>query len=318
MSLICSGSLAFDRLMTYPGLYAESFLPDKLDLINLSFLVDKVERAYGGTAGNIAYNLGLLGEKPLIAASLGEDPEGEDYRRRLAGFGFSLEAVASQSGQLTAGCTIATDRNNNQLTFFHPGAMLLPSGFQPADLPRPHDRHLAIVSAGGLTEMKSLCAEFRRLEIKFIFDGGQQIHAFSGRELIDMLEGSFIFVCNEYEFELFKRISGLKEEELFRYTETVIVTLGEKGGRLLTAGRGSQHLSPVPARRVVNPTGAGDAFRAGLMKGLYRGWHLISACRLGATVASFCVEVEGTQDQSFTLNEVAARHAAAFKEQLNF
>jgi adenosine kinase len=318
MSLICSDTLAFDRLMNYPGLYAESFLPDKLDRLSLSFLVDRVERVYGGTAGNIAYNLGLLGKKPLIAASLGDDPEGADYRRRLADFGLPLEAVAVHQGALSASGTIATDRDGNQLTFFHPGAMPRPSGFQPADLPRPPDRHLAIVSAGGLAEMKSLCAEYRRLEIRFIFDGGQRIHAFSGPELIDMLEGAFIFICNEYEFELFKKISGLADEELFRHTQAVIVTQGGQGSRLLVPGRGSQPIAPVPPRRLLNPAGAGDAYRAGLLKGLYQGQPLITACRLGSTVAAFCVEVEGPQDQRFTLNEVVARHAAAFKERLNF
>ena len=318
MTLICSGSLAFDRLMAYPGLYAESFLADKLDLINVSFLVTKVETAYGGTAGNIAYNLGLLDEKPLIVGSLGNDPDGEDYRRRLADRGFPLEGVAVQNGHMTAGCTIATDQGNNQLTFFHPGAMLVPSGFKPADLPQPYDQHLAIISAGGLIEMKSLCADYRRLDIKFIYDPGQQIHAFSGEELIEMLEGSYIFVCNEYELELFKNISGLSSEELFRYTQAVIVTKGEKGSELLAPGRGSQHIPPVPVRRVANPTGAGDAFRAGLMKGLCHGEHLITACRLGATVAAFCVESEGgPQHQTFSPAQVMARHASAFKEQIN-
>ena len=317
MSIICSGSLAFDRMMTYPGLYADSFIADKLDLINISFLVSKVERAYGGTAGNIAYNLALLNEKPLIAGSLGDDPDGRDYLLHLEKMGLPLETIAVHSGEMTANCTIVTDRDNNQLTFFHPGAMALSSGFKAEALPGPVDRHLAIISPGGMEEMKSLCADYRRAGVKFIYDAGQQIHAFGQKDLLDMLEGSFIFTCNEYEFELFKKITGLSTEDIFQYTQAVIVTLGEKGSELLVAGRGSQHIAPVPPRQVINPTGAGDAFRAGLIKGLAAGEHLITACRLGATVAAFCVEVEGTQDQRFTLGEVMARHMAAFKEQLN-
>ncbi len=317
MTIICSCSLAFDRLMTYPGLYADSFIADKLDLINVSFLVSKVERAYGGTAGNIAYSLGLLKEKPLIVASLGADPDGEDYRRHLEKMGLPLETIKVYPDQMTANCTIVTDRNHNQLTFFHPGAMAMSSGFKAGDLPRPQSEHLAIISPGGIEEMKSLCADYRREDIKFIYDPGQQIHAFSKDELLEMIEGSFIFVCNEYEFEMFKKITGLSTEEIFQYTQTIIVTLGEKGSELLVPGRGSQHIVPVPVREVVNPTGAGDAFRAGLIKGLAAGQHMITACRLGATVAAFCVEVAGTQDHVFTPAQVMARHMATFKEQIN-
>jgi len=317
MTLICSGSLAFDRLMSYPAIFADSIIADKLDMMNVSFVTDKVKLVYGGTAGNIAYNLGLLGEKPLVAGSLGDDSDGADYLRRLAALDLPLNAIKVQPGCITAGCTIATDQKNNQITFFHPGAMSVSSGFDPAELPKPYDQHLAIVSPGGAEEMTTLCADYRRLGIRFIMDPGQQIPRFSGPELIDMLEGSFILICNEYEFELFKKSTELSTEDLFRHTQIIIVTKGDNGSELLVPGRGSQHISFVAARQVVNPTGAGDAFRAGLMKGLIAGEHLVTACRLGATVAAFCVEVEGTQDQRFTLAEVTARYAATFKEQIN-
>ena len=317
MTIICSGSLAFDRLMSYPAVFADTIIADKLDMLNVCFVADKVKLAYGGTAGNIAYNLCLLREKPLIVASLGDDPDGTDYLKRLAAMDFPLNAVKVQPGYITAGCTIATDRSNNQFTFFHPGAMSVPSGFDPAELSQPYDQHLAIVSPGGPDEMKSLCADYRRLGLRFILDPGQQIPMFTGPELTGMLDGSFMLICNEYEFELFKKSTGLSAEDLFRHTQIIIVTKGDNGSELLVPGRGSQHISFVPARRVVNPTGAGDAFRAGLMKGLAMKEHLVTACRLGATVAAFCVEVEGTQDQRFTLDEVTARYAAAFKEQIN-
>ncbi len=317
MTLLCSGSLAFDRLMTHSCPFTDNLLADKLDFLNVCFVVDKARRVFGGTAGNIAYNLGLLGEKPLVVTSVGDDGDGRDYLDRLAGQGFPLEGIAIQPGFQTAGCTIITDRNNNQLTFFHPGAMGVPSGFDPAGLTPPYEQHLAIVSPGGPEEMKSLCVAYRNLGIRFIFDPGQQIPMFSKDELLDMLEGSFIFCCNEYEFELVKKITDLSTDDLFRHTEVVIVTKGEAGSELLVPGRGSQHIPSVPPRQVVNPTGAGDAYRAGLMKGLTNKEHLITACRLGATVASFCVEVAGTQEQVFSPVEVMARHASAFKEQVN-
>ncbi|MDR2827168.1 MAG: carbohydrate kinase family protein [Candidatus Adiutrix intracellularis] len=316
MALILSGSLAFDRFMSYPGVYADSIIPEKIHQLNLSFLMNKSKRVYGGTAGNIGYNLKLLNEKPLIATSLGDDPDGCDYRRRFIDWGFPLTAVKTHPGHLTASCLIATDRNKNQLTFFHPGAMFESSGFDPTTLPPPYDAHLAIISAGGPEEMKSLSTAYRHLGCRFICDPGQQIHVFSKDELLDLAEGAFIFTCNEYEFELFKKITGLDLEGLFQLVQAVVITRGEKGCDLLVPGRGSQHITPVPVSQVNNPTGAGDAFRAGLIKGLAQGEHLITACRLGATIASFCVETDGTQEHSFTLPQVIARHLAAFKEQL--
>jgi len=313
MTLICSGSLAFDRLMTYPGVFAESLIAGKISQVSLSFLVDRVSRAYGGTAGNIAYNLGLLGEKPLVVASLGDDPDGADYLQRFRSWGLPQEGLKIQLGQLTASCTVVTDRDNSQFTFFHPGAMMTPSGFDPGSLAPPPARHLAIISAGGPSEMLSLAAAYGRLNLPFIFDAGQQIHAFGPAELLTLVEGAYIYVSNAYEFELFKKITGLDLDGLFQRVQAVIITRGAEGSELAVPGRGSQHIAPVPVSRVVNPTGAGDAYRAGLMMALARGEALASACRLGATVASFCVEVEGTQDQNFTFNEVLARHQAFFK-----
>ena len=318
MTLICSGSLAFDRLMAYPGVFAESLIADKIDQVSLSFLVDRVKRVYGGTAGNIAYNLGLLGEKPLVVASLGDDPDGADYMRRFQSWGFPSAGLKIQPGQLTASCTVATDRDNNQLTFFHPGAMLTPTGFDPDSLDQPASRHLAIISAGGPAEMLSLAAAYNRLDLPFIADVGQQTHAFGPDELLTLVEGALIYISNAYEFELFKKITGLDLDGLFQRVQTVIITHGAGGSELLVPGRGSQHVPPVPPSRVFNPTGAGDAYRAGLMLALSRGEALVSACRLGSTVASFCVEVEGTQDQNFTLNEVLARHLSVFRETFIF
>ena len=317
MTLICSGSLAFDRLLSTPGAFGDSLSAINPKAFNICLLADKVKRTYGGTAGNIAYNLGLLGEKPLIVASLGDDPDGEDYRRRLAEMGFPLEAVITQPGHMTAGATIAVDNQSNMFNFFHPGAMAVSTGFNPAQLPGDAASHLAIVSPGGEEEMRHLCAAYRALGLKYIFDPGQQLPIFSKEQMVDMLEGSFMFICNEFEFDLFKKNTGFSIDDIFCRTEVVIVTKGGNGSELIVPGRGSQHVASVPVDRVVNATGAGDAFRAGLMKGLSQGEHLITACRLGSTVAAFCVEADGTQDQTFTSVQVMARHASAFKEQIN-
>ncbi len=320
MTAICFGSLAYDRLLTYSGAFTDSLMADKLDLVSLSFVAEGLNIAVGGTGGNIAYNLGLLGEKPITVGCLGSDPDGADYLRHFTEMGLSTSGIKVHQGHATAGCTIATDKNNSQFTFFHPGAMMLPSGFDLSQLAAPLTDHLVIISPAGFDEMKSLAADCRRLGLRFIFDPGQQIPAFSGPEMIEMLEESYMLICNEYEFGLFCEKTGLNRESIFQYTQTVVVTLGEKGSELLVPGRGSQHIPSIPLGHLsaVNPTGAGDAFRAGLIKGLMMGEHLVTACRLGSTVASFCVEAtEGPQSQKFTLAQVAGRHASAFKEQLN-
>ncbi len=317
MTLICSGSLAFDRLLSVPGLFGDSLSTVRLDSFNVCLLAEKVKRSFGGTAGNIAYNLTLLGEKPLVVASVGDDPDGHDYRRRLTEWGLSLEAVPAQGGQMTAGAIIATDSQGNMFNFFHPGAMAISTGFDPAALPgRPEDC-LAIVSPGGIDEMRGLCRAYRAAGIKYIFDPGQQLPVFGAQELIDMLDGSYIFICNEFEFEAYQRVTGLTAEDMFKYTQIVIVTQGARGSELMVPGRGSQHIAPTPVREAVNATGAGDAFRSGLMKGLSQGERIIDACRLGSVVSSFCVEVEGTQEQSYTPAQVMARYASVFKETIN-
>lgn len=317
MTLICSGSLAFDRLLSVPGVFGDSLAGVSPEMFNICLLVEKIKRTYGGTAGNVAYNLDLLGEKPLIVASLGDDPDGEDYRKRLAGRGFPLDAVVTQKDHMTAGATIVTDTRDNMFNFFHPGAMNASTGFDPASLPGPVSDYLAIVSPGGSDEMMRLCRAYRSLGIKYIFDPGQQLPVFSPEQLVDMLDGSFMLICNAFEFESYKNATCLATDDLFRHTEVIIVTQGSAGSNLLVPGRGSQHVGAVPVNQVVNATGAGDAFRAGLLKGLSRGEHLITACRLGSTVAAFCVEVNGTQDQYFTPAQIMARHASAFKEQIN-
>jgi adenosine kinase len=315
MAIICSGSLAFDRLSYFPGHFEDHILAEKLTSLNLCFLVSRLARAYGGTAGNIAYNLKLLGEKPLVVATLGQDSEGEDYLARLKSWNLDLSAVERDEAP-TSGAYIATDKAGNQLSFFHPGAMERETAFDPRGLADPPEKSLAIVSPGGMVDMARLCRLYRELGIRFIFDPGQQVPAFTGEELLDMLDGSIMLVVNEYEIELFLKRTGLELEGLFQYTTTVVTTLGAEGSRLTTP-RGSQHVMPGPAEATVDPTGAGDAFRAGLLKALIHNEEIITACRLGSTVASFCVESQGTQGHSFSPGEVLARHFRTFRETLS-
>ncbi|MDR1041083.1 MAG: carbohydrate kinase family protein [Deltaproteobacteria bacterium] len=316
MTIIVSGSLAFDRLAEFGGMFTDLILPEQLDILNVCFLVNKVERFQGGTAGNIAYNLTLLGEKPFLVSSVGDDPDGLDYLAAIAGWGLDARGVRTDPNLATAGAYIATDRAERQLIFFNPGAMQGDTAVGWDDLPKePDGTVLGIVSPGGFSAMKTMCSIYKEHNAAFVFDPGQQVPVFSGDELLEMLDGAMMLVVNEYEHELFLERTGLPAEGLFRYTQAVLVTLGEKGSRLDTP-KGSQHVLPVHAAKTVNPTGAGDAYRAGLLKGLDAGLPLISACRLGAAVASFCVEAPGTQEHSFTLDQALDRVRRTFKEDL--
>ncbi|MDR1871086.1 MAG: carbohydrate kinase family protein [Deltaproteobacteria bacterium] len=315
MAIICSGSLAYDRFSSFGGEFKDHILTDKIDYINLCFLVDQVETAPGGTAGNIVYNLHLLGESPLVISAVGQDPEGQVYLSRLKEFGLDTTYVALAT-KPTAGAYICTDAASNQLTFFNSGAMSQETSFEPASLPQPYDQHLAIVAPGGLADMKNLCRLYRDLGVRFIFDPGQQVPAFTGPELLDMLDGSLMLITNEYELDLFLERTKLKVEELFQYTTTIVTTLGGEGSRLTTP-KGSQHIMPGPIEELVNPTGAGDAYRAGILKALAHNEAIITACRLGSTVASFCVEAAGPQSHYFRPGEVLARHFRTFKETIN-
>jgi adenosine kinase len=311
MTILLSGSLAFDRLASFPGHFKDNLLKERLDILNASFLVDRVVRVHGGTAGNIAYNLSLLGERPLVISSLGNDPDGLDYLERLRGWGLSLEAIRVDPELPSPGAYIATDLSNSQFIFFHPGAMAAESPFDPGALGGDPKGRLAMISPGCLSDMKRLAKAYRGLGIPFIFDPGQQIPAFAGEELKGMLRGSEIFVTNEYELELFLGICGLRLEELFSETKAVLTTLGERGSLIRTPA-GETRIPAVAIKAAKNPTGAGDAYRAGLLKGLTMGFELLDACRLGATVAAFCVESDGTQGHGFGLGEFRERHREAF------
>jgi adenosine kinase len=317
MTVICSGSLAFDRLALYPGRFGDLIISDKIDTLNVCFLVERVERVHGGTAGNICYNLWLMGLKPLVVTSVGDDPDGHDYIERFKNWDLEVSQIQIVKEEATAGVYIATDQDGNQLTFFNPGAMVKQTPFDPKTLPGSPDDHLAIISPGGFTDMERLAAQYRELGLKFIFDPGQQIPVFSGKQLIDMLDGSIMLITNEYELDLFLQKTSLTQDELFRYTTAVVTTLGSKGSRLITP-RGAQHIMTAPIMEMGNPTGAGDAYRAGLLAALSHGEGILSSCRLGSTVASFCVEAEGTQKHFFTPGQLLTRHFRTFKESPTF
>lgn len=310
-TVLVSGSLAFDRIMDFPGKFSDHILPDKIHILNVCFAINGLRENFGGTAGNIAYTLALLGEKPRIVAAAGKDFD--PYRRWLLENGLSPDHITIAADELTAGAYITTDRSDNQITAFNPGAMKHRARF---DCERIVPREtLAIVAPGNLDDMEHFARTYREKHVAYLFDPGQSLPAWSGAQLLEMLRGSLIFISNDYELELTLQKTGRTVEEILGLTGAIITTKGENGSMLLHHDPGLKILE-VPAvkpERIADPTGAGDAFRAGLIKGLLlsRG-ALLHAMRLGATAAAYAVEVYGTQTFRFTPASFNERFSDAF------
>lgn len=307
MQIYISGSLAIDRIMTFPGKFQDHILPDKVHMLNVCFLVNGMEEKFGGTAGNIAYSMALLDECPRILSSAGKDFTA--YREWLVKHGLPMDGVLDVPEDFTASAYITTDMSDNQITGFNPAAMNNSCGYKFEGL-EANDA-VGIVSPGNLEDMMNLPAFYRDKGIKYIFDPGQNTTAFSGEQLLSAIDGSHMLTTNDYELELIMKATGLDKAELLDRTEMLVTTLGEEGSRVLRKGE-VINVPAVKAEKVLDPTGAGDAFRAGLLKGMSLGTDMETCCRIGATAASFCVEQKGTQEHSFTKDEFSARYENAF------
>ncbi len=309
MQIFVSGSLAYDRIMDFPGKFSDHILPDKIHILNVCFVVNGLEEKFGGTAGNIAYNLALLGERPVVLATAGVDFD--RYEAWLRQHDLPLSGIHYIEKELTAGAYITTDMADNQITGFNPGAMKYPS-LQKLDGVNPQET-LAIVAPGNVEDMLAYSRNYKRLKMPYIFDPGQQIPILSREQLIEMITGSKLLITNDYELEMIIQDTETGEDELLSLTNTIISTLGENGSRLRTP-QGEVEIPAVRAAQVKDPTGAGDAFRAGLIKGMVLGKGLADAARMGATCASYAVERYGTQEHRFTQEEFWERHRATFGE----
>jgi adenosine kinase len=307
MHIFVSGSLAYDRIMDFPGRFADHILPEKIHILNVCFMVNGLIERFGGTAGNIAYNLALLGEKPVILATGGKDFR--PYEDWLLTLGLPLGGIKPIHQEFTAGAYITTDLGDNQITGFNPGAMKYPSefGFDGID---PQNT-LAIIAPGNLEDMLAYSRAYRTRGVPYIFDPGQSIPAWEGPDLKEMADGALAMIVNDYELEMYRQKTGLDEAGILALTATLITTRGEEGSVILTP-QGEEAIPAAPARRVADPTGAGDAYRAGLMKGLILGWPWPQAARMGAVLASFAVEQQGTQEHQLELGDFWERYAANF------
>lgn len=308
MRIFVSGSLAYDRIMDFPGRFVDHILPEKIHILNVCFMVNGLTERFGGTAGNIAYNLALLQEKPYILATAGERDFGP-YRKWLEQLDLPLAGIKEISQELTAGAYITTDLADNQITGFNPGAMKYTSDYQFDGLDPA--TALAIISPGGLEDMLVYARFYQDRGVRYIFDPGQSIPALGGPELREMTRGSQALIVNDYELEMFRQKTGLEVPGLLELTPRLITTKGEQGSGLQTP-EGSMQVPAVPAKKVIDPTGAGDAYRAGLLKGLALGLDWLEAARMGAVLASFAVEQQGTQEHRLEIQEFAARYAETF------
>ena len=307
MQTYISGSLAYDRIMDFPGKFQDHILPEKIHIINVSFTVNGMKEKFGGTAGNIAYNLALLGEKPLILATAGKDFA--VYEQWLQKHQLSMAGIRQIPEEFTACAYITTDEADNQITGFNPGAMKFPSLYSFNGL--APDNTLAIISPGCIEDMRTYSRLFKEQKIPYIFDPGQSIPALSRDDMVEMITGAQILVSNDYELEMIKKCTRWDKNDILQRTPTVITTLGEHGSILMTDGNEIK-IRSAKAATLHEPTGAGDAYRAGLIKGLLMKKSLPESAQMGSTCASYAVEKHGTQEHRFTMEEFWNRYHENF------
>ncbi|MBF0457088.1 MAG: carbohydrate kinase family protein [Nitrospirae bacterium] len=312
MNIIVSGSIAYDRIMDFPGNFSDHLLPDKLHMLNVCFMINELKENFGGTAGNIAYALSLLGERPEIVSAAGHDFE--PYGNWLRENGISTEFIKIIPGELTAGAYITTDLSENQITAFNPGAMKHSSSYDFNAL--DPQKTIAIVAPGNLDDMYNFIKIYKQRGIRYIFDPGQSLPAWNQHQLTEMIKGAMIFISNDYELGLTMEKTRATAGDISSMAEIVITTKAEKGSTVISRQDGRLDTVDIPAvipSTISDPTGAGDAYRAGLIKGLMMpDMGIIHAAKMGAVSASFCVEVHGTQNYSFTRQAYNKRFEAEF------
>jgi len=306
MNIVVTGSIAYDYLMSFPGKFTEHFLPEHMHRLSLSFLVDTMDKRRGGCAPNIAYTLALLGERPLLMATAGED-FGE-YRQWLDAAGVDTSLVKQVAGKFTASFFCSTDQHNNQIASFYTGAMANAGelSFRGVD-----DPGLAIISPNDPGAMVQYAEECRTMGIPYIFDPGQQVARMSGDELKEGTIGASILICNDYEYEILKQKTGLDDAAILRRSDALIVTRGEHGSSIITKDA-QVNVAAVTPRRIVDPTGVGDAFRGGLMKGLAAGLPYAESAQIGSMAATYALEHLGGQSHSYSFPEFLERYAEHF------
>ena len=306
MKTLVTGSIAYDTIMVFPDRFRNHLLADQLHILNVCFLTPEMRREYGGTAGNIAYNLRLLGEDPLLMATVGEDAA--PYYDRLRGLRIGTELLKRVPGQFTAQAFITTDLDDNQITAFHPGAM---NYSHENHISRALGASLAIIGPDGKEGMLQHARECAEAGIAFMFDPGQGLPMFSPQELTEFVRQADYVAVNDYEGKLLEERTGRKLEQLARDVKALVCTMGAKGSVIFADGK--RHEIPiVEAEKVVDPTGCGDAYRAGLLYGISHGWDWPSTGKLSALLGAIKIAQRGAQNHAPSRADIEARFQRAF------
>jgi adenosine kinase len=308
MTIVVTGSIAYDYLMTFPGHFKDHILPDQLDKLSLSFLVDSMTRRRGGCATNIAYSLALLGERPQVMATVGEDFS--EYRQWLEARGVDTSRIVEIKNESTASFFVNTDQSQSQIASFYTGAMSKAHTLSFCDL-ECASIAMTIISPNDPQAMIKYAQECQQLHVPYLYDPSQQIIRLSGVELEAGINGARALIVNEYELEMIRKKTGLSEVDILRRADVLVVTLGERGS-LIRAGNREIAIPPAAPRRIIDPTGVGDAYRAGFIVGLLRGypWEVIG--RIGSLAATYVLEEAGTQSHYYTIDEFIARYRESF------
>ena len=307
MRIVVTGSIAYDYLMSFPGKFTEHFLPEHFSRVSLSFLVDTMDKRRGGCAPNIAYTLALLGERPYLMGAAGQD-FGE-YRLWLEAAGVDTSLVRQVPDKFTASFFCSTDQANNQIASFYTGAMAHASelSFRTAG---PVD--LVSISPNDPAAMTQHAEECRTMGIRYLFDPGQQCARLSGDELRDGIQGAYVVICNDYELELIRQKTGMHEDDIVGAAELLVVTRGEHGSSVIDRGHRRIDVPAVTPHRIADPTGVGDAYRGGFMKGLASGVSHEVCARLGSVAATYTLEHLGGSSHAYTFEEFRQRYEGQF------
>ena len=311
MPIIVSGSLVYDHIMDFPDRFKNHIHLENIHILNVCFMVEKLGKSRGGTGGNIAYNLKMLGANPILVSSVGRD--GRDYIEYLKKQKIRTDYIKKDEKKFTASCYITTDLDDNQITAFYNGAL----DAAPSVKNVKEKCNLAIIAPTQKDIMRKHLQECAQTGAKIMFDLGQQITAFDDKELKDSIKKSHSVIGNDYEIRALQKRLGWNEEDILENTEMLIITLGEKGSLIRTSDKQEIRVEACRPSKVEDPTGAGDAYRAGFLLGLEKGYNLRSCGRLGSVAASFAIEKYGTQEHRFTKKEFQDRYRISYREDIN-
>ena len=297
--VIVAGSIAFDHIMDFPGYFKDQIIPDKISELNISFLVKSLKKVRGGTAPNIAYSMALTGQKPEVLGTVGSDFQ--DYRLWLEKNGVGTGLIRVKENDFTASCFINTDLSNNQITGFYPGAMAYDEQISMLDIPM-EDVSMVVIAPTEPAAMSKWCDELRKIGVPYLYDSGMQIPRLGAQELVQGVLGAKIVIFNEYEYDMMLKKTNLTIDEILNKVELCVVTMGEKGSVLRTKHE-QVHVPAAKPYKILDPTGAGDAYRAGLLKGYFEGAGLEKMGQYGSVTAVYAIEHKGPTEHSYTMEE---------------